>query len=66
VNPGNWEPWVGRSQVAEDVVTPRLIKSFRATLTPHLAEVSSEAPLGLHWRLAPEIVEAAKPETTAP
>jgi hypothetical protein len=43
VNPGNWEPWVGRSQVAEDVVTSRLIKSFRATLTPPLAEVSSEA-----------------------
>jgi hypothetical protein len=57
---GDWNAWIGRSQVAEDVVTPRLIESFRATLTPHLAEVSSEAPLGLHWRPAAEIVEAVK------
>ena len=51
---GDRNAWIGRSQIAEDVVTPRLIKSFHAT------EVASEAPLGLHWRLAPEIVEAAK------
>jgi 3-methylfumaryl-CoA hydratase len=57
---GDWNAWIGLSQVAEDVVTPRLIKSFHATFTPHLAEVASEAPLGLHWCLAPEIVEAAK------
>jgi 3-methylfumaryl-CoA hydratase len=60
VNLGDWEAWIGRSQIAEDVVTPRLTKSFHATLTPHLAEVASEVPLGLHWCLAPEIVEAAK------
>ena len=57
---GDWKAWIGRSQVAEDVVTPRLIKSFKATLAPHLAEVGPKAPLGLHWCLAPDIVEAAK------
>ena len=57
---GDCKAWIGRSHVAEDVVTPRLITSFKATLAPHLAEVDPGAPLGLHWCLAPEIVEAAK------
>jgi 3-methylfumaryl-CoA hydratase len=60
VNLGDWKAWIGHSQVAEDVITPRLVKSFHATLAPQLAEVGSEAPLGLHWCLAPEIVEAAR------
>ena len=57
---GDCKAWMGRSHVAEDVATPRLIMSFKATLAPHLAEVDPGAPLGLHWCLAPEIVEAAK------
>jgi 3-methylfumaryl-CoA hydratase len=60
VNPGDWQAWIGRSRSAEDVVTPRLIESFHATLAPHLADVEPEAPLGIHWCLAPDIVEAAK------
>ncbi|CAN7599194.1 FAS1-like dehydratase domain-containing protein [Pararhizobium sp. LjRoot238] len=52
------QAWVGRSVEAEDVVTPRLIESFRATLSPHAALTTSDAtPLGLHWCLAPEIAE---------
>jgi 3-methylfumaryl-CoA hydratase len=60
VNLGDWRAWIGRSRVAEDVITPRIVASFYATLAPHLADVGPEAPLGMHWCLAPDIVEAAR------
>ncbi|SDR60162.1 3-methylfumaryl-CoA hydratase [Rhizobiales bacterium GAS191] len=48
--------WVGRSELAEDVLTPRLASEFHATLSPHLAECGDgDAPLGSHWCLAPAI-----------
>ena len=48
--------WIGRTTVSEDVVAERLVKSFRATLDPHLAQVGDgEAPLGIHWCLSPAI-----------
>jgi 3-methylfumaryl-CoA hydratase len=52
--------WIGRTTEAEDIITPRLVASFCATFAPHLA-VSDEstAPLGIHWCLAPDIVEVA-------
>ncbi|WP_298955239.1 MaoC family dehydratase N-terminal domain-containing protein [uncultured Methylobacterium sp.] len=47
--------WIGRSRTVEDLVTPRLVAEYRATLAPHLAPVpDGEAPLALHWCLAPE------------
>ncbi|MEH3143761.1 MAG: MaoC family dehydratase N-terminal domain-containing protein [Methylobacterium frigidaeris] len=47
--------WVGRSRAVEDLVTPRLVAEYRATLAPHLAPVrEGEAPLALHWCLAPD------------
>ncbi|MBK3396117.1 MULTISPECIES: MaoC family dehydratase N-terminal domain-containing protein [Methylobacterium] len=47
--------WIGRGREVEDIVTPRLVAEYRATLAPHLAPVASgEAPLALHWCLAPE------------
>jgi 3-methylfumaryl-CoA hydratase len=50
------KPWIGRTREAEEVVTPRLVDAYRATLTPHLAPVdAAEAPLALHWCLAPEL-----------
>jgi 3-methylfumaryl-CoA hydratase len=53
--------WIGRMTEAEDVVTPRLVDGFRATLSPHLGDSDAVvAPLGIHWCLAPEMVEAAK------
>jgi 3-methylfumaryl-CoA hydratase len=53
--------WVERAQTAEDLVTPRLIRCFEASLEPHLADLGSEAaPLGLHWCLAPDVVDADK------
>ncbi|WP_342364361.1 FAS1-like dehydratase domain-containing protein [Terrarubrum flagellatum] len=48
--------WIGRTEEAEDVITPRLVAEYEATFAPHLAEVGDgEAPLGLHWCLAPPI-----------
>ncbi|MGF3024414.1 FAS1-like dehydratase domain-containing protein [Methylobacterium aquaticum] len=47
--------WIGRTRDVEDSVTPRLVAEYRATLAPHLAPVAEgEAPLALHWCLAPE------------
>ena len=47
--------WIGRTREVEDMVTPRLVAEYRATLAPHLAPVGSgEAPLALHWCLGPE------------
>ena len=41
---------------ADDLITPRLVAEYQATLGPNLAAVSSgEAPLALHWCLAPPI-----------
>jgi 3-methylfumaryl-CoA hydratase len=48
--------WIGRSEEASDIVTPRLVRSFAATFAPHLApSAEGEAPLALHWCLAPPI-----------
>jgi 3-methylfumaryl-CoA hydratase len=47
---------VGRSAEAADLVSARLVESFRATLEPHLApQPADEAPLGIHWCLAPQL-----------
>lgn len=52
---------VGRVLEATDSVTTALVQRFRATLGSHLAprRESEDAPLGLHWCLAPE---AASPD----
>ncbi|MDR6871013.1 3-methylfumaryl-CoA hydratase [Bosea sp. BE125] len=48
--------WIGKSMEASDIVTPRLVQSFAATFAPHLAPYApGEAPLALHWCLAPPI-----------
>jgi 3-methylfumaryl-CoA hydratase len=48
--------WIGRSEKAEDIVTPRLVAEYRASLAPHLAPVAEgDAPLALHWCLTPAI-----------
>ncbi|MDP4024792.1 MaoC family dehydratase N-terminal domain-containing protein [Methylobacterium sp. NEAU 140] len=47
--------WIGRTRESTDLVTPRLLSEFQATLGPHLAPVGpGEAPPALHWCLAPE------------
>lgn len=48
--------WIGKSEEASDIVTPRLAQSFDATFAPNLApHAEGEAPLALHRCLAPPI-----------
>jgi 3-methylfumaryl-CoA hydratase len=48
--------WIGRTETAEDIITPRLVAEYRATLAPHLAPVANgDAPLALNWCLTPPI-----------
>lgn len=48
--------WIGRSEVSEDIVTPRLVAEYRATFEACLAPVGADdAPLALHWCLTPPI-----------
>jgi 3-methylfumaryl-CoA hydratase len=55
------QSWVGRSIQARDAVTPRLVEEFRAAFDPHLAPVGNgEAPLALHWCLAPPAAPMAE------
>lgn len=51
------QEWIGRSWEAEDIVTPRIVASFEATLGAHVARLD-EAPPGLHWCLTPDIADA--------
>lgn len=57
----HFRTWIGRTMQAEDIVTPRLIEHFRATFDPHLAPVAAgDAPLALHWCLAPTAAPMAE------
>ena len=47
-----FQAWLGRTQSAQDVITPRLVSEFRATLDPHLFADGENAPLLIHWCLA--------------
>ncbi len=48
--------WIGRTETARDIVTPGLIDRFRATFGQRLFDSGPDAPLGLHWCLAPPAV----------
>src|SRR5215218_2821252 len=53
--------WIGRTESADDIVTPKLAALFGAALAPHLAPASpGEAPLGIHWCLAPPTTPTGK------
>jgi 3-methylfumaryl-CoA hydratase len=54
-------PWIGRSETAHDTITRRLEASFRASLdrAPGQPAIGDPARLGLHWYLAPPIVQMA-------
>ena len=47
--------WIGKETESQDIITPRLVDEYRATLAPHLFEDAPGAPLALHWCLAPPI-----------
>lgn len=50
----DFSSWIGRAVCREDVVTPRLMAEYRATLGPWLFDpVADHGPLGFHWGLAP-------------
>jgi 3-methylfumaryl-CoA hydratase len=52
----DYRDWIGRTVVREDVVTPRLLAEYRATLAPYLFDEGGPAcPPGLHACLAPAI-----------
>jgi 3-methylfumaryl-CoA hydratase len=47
--------WIGNQEQASDIITPELLKRFRATLggyTPLTTKSGSQRPLGIHWCLA--------------
>lgn len=52
--------WIGREDVAEDIITPGLVARFAATLDEDCAtENGAEAPLAIHLCLAPPAVPAS-------
>lgn len=50
----DFSSWIGRSVARRDVVSPRLLAEYRATLSPFLFDIAEDvAPPGLHFGLAP-------------
>jgi 3-methylfumaryl-CoA hydratase len=50
----DFRDWIGRSITRRDVVTPRLLAEYRATLSPFLFETDEAiCPPGFHFGLAP-------------
>ncbi|KRB23219.1 MaoC family dehydratase N-terminal domain-containing protein [Mesorhizobium sp. Root172] len=48
--------WIGRQSESFDVVSERLVGSFKAVFEPNLApSAAGQAPLGIHWCLSPAI-----------
>jgi len=45
--------WIGQTETVEDQITASLIDRFRATFFDKLWPTGDDAPLGLHWCLAP-------------
>ena len=52
-----YDEWIGKSTEREDVITQRLIDSWRATFAPHHSDAAM--PEGLFWCLCPDIEEAS-------
>ena len=52
---GEFQDWIGRKVVRDDVVTACTLDAFKATLAPHLF---ADSNLGIHWCLAPDMVTA--------
>lgn len=58
--PQPFAEWIGREGEYRDVIGERLVESYRALFSPHLAPVGDgEAPLGIHWCLSPSIAPMA-------
>ena len=54
--------WIGKEEVANDVLTERLIRGLRAVFEPDLRFPSraDEIPLTAHWCLAPAVVPMSR------
>ena len=48
---GKLRSWIGKTDRETDVITPELLKRFRATLKGY-ADLGTNMPLGIHWCLA--------------
>lgn len=50
--------WIGQQETVRDQITPQLVKGFRAMLdqAPGDPQPGEEAPLAIHWCLAPPTV----------
>jgi 3-methylfumaryl-CoA hydratase len=48
--------WIGRQTLRTDILSDRLIAHYRATLAPWLYD--ADVPLGIHWCLSPEVLDA--------
>jgi 3-methylfumaryl-CoA hydratase len=51
--------WIGRSEIAHDEITPRLVRELTATLDRDAVEAEVPVPLAMHWCLAPPVVKAS-------
>ncbi|WP_375690476.1 MaoC family dehydratase N-terminal domain-containing protein [Pseudooceanicola sp. LIPI14-2-Ac024] len=51
----DYEEWIGREFEAQDRITPRMLREFRATLPGLLGP--GEVPAGFHWCLSPEALD---------
>lgn len=58
----SFDDWIGRSVVRKDIVTPRLLAEYRATMTPFLfaPRDPDECPPAFHWGVAPATPLAAE------
>lgn len=52
--------WIGRTETAQDTITPRLVREFRATLGSNALERTDIAPPAIHWCLAPTALPPEK------
>jgi len=54
--------WIGREESAEDILTPRLAASLRATLDceRHFPHRTAAMPVAMHWCLTPPIVPMSR------
>lgn len=58
--PKPFSEWIGRRTESEDLITDRMVQSFRAIFESHLMPIGEgEAPLGIHWCLSPAIAPMA-------
>jgi 3-methylfumaryl-CoA hydratase len=51
--------WIGKKVERQDVIDPRLVERYHATLHPYLY-ASSNVPLGIFWCLSPDIATSEK------